>query len=246
MVALALPVGAATVSTSGVFFDTVATPGEPVANINTDTVTSPSFAAGAAFLNWGTPNTGGSKPNDQSGFVFEGVSSLPVSALSGTTSFAIGTLHHRNNEILSDGISATKLKVGVTIQNSTTIVEEVVFGFEMLETLNNPASGVCEAGGTPPLCPDRVKFANAGFSDRSIRVDGQDFFVQLVGFLTPGSDSAVATFLTNESTVNNQASLTARFTKNSPPVIPLPASLWMLLTAVGSLGVVARWKRKTT
>jgi hypothetical protein len=239
---VAFPAGAATVSTSGAFFDTVPTAGEPVTNINTNTVTSPAFASGAAFLNWGTPNTG-SAPNNQSGLVFEGVTVLDVGALSGITTFGIGTLYHRNNEILTDGISATKLRVKINIQNSTTINEEVVFGFDILETLNNPAGGVCEAGGVPPLCPDRVKFTNAGFSDRPIRVDGKDYFVQLVGFQEPGSNSAVKEFLTVENSVNNQASLTARFTPDNTQVVPVPASLWMLLTALGSLGIVARWRR---
>jgi hypothetical protein len=233
---------AATISTSATFFDTVTTPGEPIGNINNTAVTSPAFAPGAAFVNWGTLKSGGAKPNDQSGYVFEGVTGFDIGTPADNTTFTIGTFYHRNNPIYSDGIASTKLRVTVGINGTTSILQDLVFGLDHLETLNYPGSGVCEAGGTTP-CADRVKFTNDGFSDQSIRIGDQNFFVQVIGFLEPGGTTPLAQFLTNEKALN-QAHLVARFTTDTVTHAPIPAAGWMFLAALGSLGVVARRKQR--
>jgi hypothetical protein len=233
---------AATISTSAVFFDTIATPGEPLGNLNSTIVTNPTFAPGAAFLNWGTLKSGGIVPNGQSGFVYEGASALDIGVPADNTTFTIGTFYHRNNPIYSDGIATTKLKISVSIADTTSIQQDLVFGLDLLETLNYPGSGVCEAGGGMP-CADRVKFTNDGFSDRSIRIGSQDYFVQVVGFLEPGGAGPLTEFLTKEKSLN-QAHLVARFTTDTVTHAPIPAAGWMFLSALGSLAVVARRKRR--
>lgn len=196
---------------------------------------------GSNEIRWGTAAEGGSR----SGYRFTGV------AEGGTYNidqvFSAATFTHFNQPITGTALESAMLKVDfdVTIANkeSRDLVLSSVFNFDHWETPN--VAEPCADGGRNNTgvnvngCADRVAFAlNRGSSD-SVDINGVLHVLTLTGFVIAGNPATE--FWTREFS-NNTAEIRGVLTAQST-VVPVPAALPLLLTALASLGVV-RYRRR--
>jgi hypothetical protein len=230
--AVAAPAGASTidlVSVSGTWIST--NPGAPAVS-----------GVGSNVISWGTGTNG------PSNYTFNNTAT-PAGPFDPEEVFELGTFIHSNNPITGTNLATATLQVAWTVaipSGGDLVSGTSTFVFNHLETPNNPL--ICADGGLNGFgvnvngCADRVTFSSGSDLDTSVTVGGVQYFLTLAGFSVGGV--SVSEFWTVERQ-NNPAVLTASFTQRDVPgVIPLPAAGWMLLTALGGLGVAGYRRRK--
>ena len=182
---------------------------------------------GTSEIRWGNSTGAG-----QSGYNFEAAT---TPALNVTSPFYVGDFVHLNFPITGGAIDSVELDltVGGTVDGVAFSIGGTYL-FDHFETPNS--ANPCAAGGTQP-CPDLVTvLGGVTFSD-SITLEGEEVFLSLDGF-TAGTQ-----FLTKEGQAN-RAQLFASFSAQPFSVVPVPASLPLLLAGVMGLGALRLRKRK--
>lgn len=165
------------------------------------------------------------------------------------TTFDVGIFTHMNNVIYQNAyLDVARLDVtieaafdGIVRQFST------FFDISLWETPNlaNPCANGKEnfVAGTVNRngCADRARLLNNNSLTDVFTVGSLTYTFELLGFVDWGRD-----FWTVEQR-DNEAVIQARFTviedreePPTPPVVPLPAGLWALLTALGGFGLLRR------
>jgi hypothetical protein len=191
---------------------------------------------GTNEIRWGFPLS-----SSRSGYKFEGVTNGGTFDIGQV--FTAGTFTHFNQPIdfASPVLTAGTLEVNfdVSIANGTpqNLRLSSVFNFDHLETDNsdNPCvnGGANNTGINVNGCADRVRLTtNVGASDTVI-IDGVPHLLTLTGFVVDGDPAAELWTIEGR---NNTAELTGALTAQST-VVPVPAALPLLLTALAGLGV---------
>lgn len=222
--AVAAPASAATidlVSVTGTWIAT--TPGAPdVTGQGTDTIS------------WG----GGV---GKSSYNFTPVGGLP-STENENIPFTLGTFSHDNQPVFAPFLMTATLQVDWTVavpSGGAHFSRTSFFDFTHDETLNN--LDPCPYADGDPIndngCADKVTFETSPLSE-TFQIGKTIYSLTLLGFEVDGVVQDF--FLTKEQTLNT-ADLKAVFETS---VIPLPAAGWMLLTALGGLGVAGYRRRK--
>ncbi len=183
-----------------------------------------------AIVNWGTPQDGTNK----SGFEFEGTAPPAQNNIDvgSVQPFDLGKFTH-NNFVITNGDDAPgklDLVLDLTFNNVDPAIATTTFNFSFEETSNS--SPCVPAGST--ICPDVVGFTNNGLSQESVRIDDQDFFLELLGFRETPGGPLVTEFVTEEGQASS-AILQAQFTP-----VPIPSSVFLFATGLASL---IGWKR---
>lgn len=199
---------------------------------------APVAGAGTNKIEWGVPCCGNNTTNGSS-YVFDGAGA----ANNVSSPFTLGTFTHNNFTISSDSSSLLSADLTVSVSgffDAMAFALNPVFSFTHLETANGASP--CAAGGSQP-CPDLVTLVNS--QDLSQVVDlggGQLVTLTILGFDT--GSGPLSTFLTKEQFANS-ARLVAQFSAPEPPgpVVPLPASAWLMLAAFGGLAAAGRARR---
>ena len=111
----------------------------------------------------------------------------------------------------------------------------------------------CDKGGVQTLVDQKLHagtrafaegrgspFNLARFDDFTFKLNGKDYTLAFAGFQVNGD--TVSQFITQEG-ASNTAQLIGRF---SVAEVPLPAAGWLLVSALGGLGVMSRRRRHDT
>ncbi|MFA7408287.1 MAG: THxN family PEP-CTERM protein [Anaerolineaceae bacterium] len=230
-------VQASTVDLTGV----TGTWGTPTGGFNVNHINNGSVNAG---VRWGTGA-------NQSGYDFK--AAPLISNIVPDQEFTIGNFTHHNFPITAGtSITAVDLVVNYTLDFAFGSRDfSSRFSFDHWETPNEPS--ICADGGRNGAgvnvagCADRVKITTDLSSDVVTFVDEDgtehEYVLHITGFLD-GKGNPVSEFWTVEGKTNT-ASLQGVFThKANIAPIPLPAAGFLLLGAIGGLGLVARRRRK--
>jgi hypothetical protein len=223
------------ITVTGAFpIDTV-TPPPPYSYLTNDPV--PGFDPSSAFLNWALPSGGGPVPLGSSGYVFNPNSPQNnVNVVDGTV-LRLGDFTHRNNVV--DGMSIGGVDLVATVEIAGpggTDTTELTWSIAHNETPNNPSSGICDAGGSPP-CPDLVTLPTI-VADKKIQFGDLELFAVFSGF-GQSPDSLTQGFLTAEGQ-DSTAGFFVKFTST----VSEPATLPLLAAALAGLGAVALRRKR--
>lgn len=201
---------------------------------------------GSNQINWGSP---ANSANRQSGYVFDGVTSQPLTLPSGgnsTGNFALGTFTHNNFPILvgssNSSISGATLALNLNITNGSVFNQTFTFNFNHNETPNNGINGFCPS--TPGIaapCPDVVSFLNNGQSNETITINGEEYALFISGFQQNGA--LVDQFITYENQANS-AQIFGSLVKTQQAV-PEPLTMLGVGTAMGFGTLFKRKMAKT-
>lgn len=210
-------------------------------------------------INWGTPyakETVTGFEEEKSAFRFDQVSQgLTVEE---NTLFDVGVFTHLNNVIDCDEyLTEARLNLRMRVEIDGVVFDvDTSYNFGLIETANYAQP--CEDGGVNPLdasgspkssgpsasvnrygCADRVTLLKNDAASRFFTENGKTYTFDLFGF-----DGDTTMWTVEDMT--NRSFLTARFTvidENLPP-IPLPAGAWLMLAALGALGLQKRLGRR--
>lgn len=193
---------------------------------------------GTNTLSWGVPSNSG---GEQSSYVFDGVAPPVAGPFDAGVIFDLGEFTHNNYTITAAGGSITGAQLAVTVNgtlgSSQNFTLTSFFDFAHNETDNNPSGyNNCSFGGDEP-CPDIVTPTNHVFGSDTIDIGGVEYMIAVTGFDGIGSH-----FQTLEGK-SNDATLQATFTTKAS-VVPVPAGLPLLVSALGLVGFVARRRRR--
>ncbi len=207
---------------------------------------------GTDEIRWGRPYPGYN--GEKSGFRFEGDGGSGPFEVG--TVFDVGTFTHLNNVIYR----GEYLKVATLNLTLEAAFDGIVrtfttaFNISLWETDN--LADPCANGGANWVttsvnrygCADRVRLLTNSTMTDTFTVGGLTYTFDLLGFVNWGQD-----FWTVEQR-DNSAIIQARFLvvddreevvdPPNPPVVPLPAGIWIMLTALGGFGVVRRLSRR--
>lgn len=181
-------------------------------------------------IRWGIPEQ--SQPNN-SGYLFDGANeNIDDGDLLGGATFKIGTFTHENFTIQLPSITSASLNLNLNFGGQTS--QNFSYNFNHNETRNNDP---CPIGTNP--CPDIVSIPDAR-STQSVTLNGADFNLEILGFMTAPNTPIVNAFVTTEEQANS-AMLFGRLTlvpgspNPNPPPIPEPTTLLgsFLLTGLG-------------
>lgn len=209
---------------------------------------------GTETVRWGTPYAGLGGTGEQSGYNFTGSA---VGTFESGVDFDLGTFTHFN-KVINDRTSITGANLGLAVSIAIGGVSQAItaaFRFDHWETRNDGVGGGrCQDGGMLGVgvnsegCADRVRVLRNEGSVNQFAIDGVMYALEITGFLVAGQ--AFSEFWTQEQ-ANNTAVLQARFTEigGTPPdpipsPVPLPASGWLILSALAAMAFVGR-KRAT-
>jgi hypothetical protein len=177
----------------------------------------------------------------QSGYVFDGIA--PSDGFTTTDpSFVFAKATHFNGEVWTNSATLASVDFNLEIKGK---IEGQDFSLSAMfqlfhnETLN-PAP-VCALGGTQP-CGDGVGIIGGIASSLPVVVGNMSYTFVLEGLVESLNGPVVTSFFTKEFE-QNSAVLRARLDAKElppPPVVPLPAAVWMLLAGLGGLAAVAR------
>jgi hypothetical protein len=197
-----------------------------------------------ASVRWGS-NTG----SGQSGYDFESLAipQLSVTPPGGSAVTKIATFRHVNQPI-SAGTSITSAKLKFTtdvfVNGSYLNTVSFIYGFDHDETTNsaNPCkygpagqTGINENG-----CADRVR-TNFNSQSEFFTIGGENYALDVVGFLVGTPPVQVTNFLTKERAVN-EAFLLGRVVLYTNAV-PESATWAMLIAGFGLVGAASRRQR---
>ncbi|MGI1664163.1 VPLPA-CTERM sorting domain-containing protein [Palleronia sp. KMU-117] len=184
----------------------------------------------------------------QSGYVFDGIT--PADAFSTTDStFVFAKATHFNGEVWTNSATLASVDFKLDISGRITAPDSsgtkdfslsAMFRLFHNETLN-PAP-VCALGGPQP-CGDGVSIVGGIASSLPVVIGNMSYTFVLEGLVASLNGPVVTSFFTKEFEQNSamfRARLDAQELPPPPPVVPLPAAVWMLLAGVGGLVAVAR------
>lgn len=180
---------------------------------------------------WGTTEAG------QSGYDFTaesiGPSGLEVSA--NGTAFGLGTFKHLNYPVTTyfdnPFLKSIDLQITFNIEGFGYIVSTYLFAHK-----ETPNSGTCPDGSVS-TCDDIVTVTKNPSGTKSVTIDDTTYYLAIAGFQVDGE--TFTDWLTQENATNT-ATLQATLTST---VVPLPAAVWFMLTAIGGL-FGTRWLRR--
>jgi hypothetical protein len=177
----------------------------------------------AAEIRWGVTN--GSQP--QSGFDFL-TAAPPSFDVTTDEAFSLGTFTHHNNTIESGPITSVDLALNLDIGG--TGVGPFLTVFDFVET-NNGCSPQPDCANDPSTL--------SGLDTKTIfSVGDQAYALTILGFSFDDGE----TFFDFLSTPEGQQGVGQLYAKVS--AVPLPAAVWLFLSALSALGVSA-WRRRT-
>lgn len=159
---------------------------------------------------------------------------------SGTDMFSLGSFEYHNGSSYnnSHGFEGVSLSIGVTFGTMDTPISLFFdYAFSILSTPNEGASG-----------PDNSDFLFVEDVPGSqyFMVDGQRYMFEILGLSSDGGLTFPSLFEVLEpGEPGAQPALANVYARISPTVVPIPATLPLLLSAVGAVGYVSRRKRKT-
>jgi hypothetical protein len=152
------------------------------------------------------------------------------------------------------GVSGTTWNFSLSLQNNADSGGRITsWGFDTTPTASNftissPTTGWSAGGGQGPMTVDHCSFAGSqncagGGGGGLIQGPPLEFSFS---FESSEDEVTLDNFLTRWQSVgtNNQLSTVLSATPATP--IPLPAAGWLLLTAVGGMGLAARRRRKAS
>ena len=187
---------------------------------------------GSSTISWGNPVGGGGK----SSYTFDGVTPPPQGPFNVGEVFSIGEFIHNNQPITGTTLQTAELTLDwkITINNGSTLDVEgtSVYDFSHNETPNN--AGSCPPGSVS-ICDDIVTFDLNEEESDVFTFNGEQYIFTISSFLVGGSP--VMDFLTQEGKENKA------FLQGSVNVVPVPAAVWLLGSAVAGLGV-AGWRKR--
>jgi hypothetical protein len=200
----------------------------------------------AASVRWGTSTGFG-----RSGYDFEAVAipQLSVTPPGGSAVTQIATFRHVNQPInAGTSITSAKLKftTDVFVNGSFLNTVSFVYDFDHDETTNNANPCAYGPAGQTGVningCADRVQTI---FNSQSefFTIDGNDYALDVVGFLVGNPGSTVTNFLTTEQ-ATNEAFILGRVVLYSSAV-PESATWAMLIAGFGLVGAASRRQRAT-
>ena len=188
---------------------------------------------GTSTISWGNPVG----PGGQSGYTFDGVAPPPQGPFNEGQVFSIGEFIHNNQPITGTTLQTAELTLdwSITVENGAppmNIMGTSVYDFNHNETPNNPGS--CPPGSVS-VCDDIVTFVLNDEETDVFTFNGEQYIFTISSFLVDGSP--VTDFLTQEGKENTA------FLQGSVNVVPVPAAVWLLGSAVAGLGV-AGWRKR--
>jgi hypothetical protein len=241
LVIASAPANAVTVdftNITGEWFDVTLLGGPPIGLTGNGTAN--------AQVRWGTDTGFG-----RSGYDFEavGIPQLTVNPPAGSALTNIGTFRHVNQPI-SAGTSITNAKLRFTtdVFVDGSYLDTVSFIYDFVHTETPNGADPCAFGGANGQgvnlvgCADRVQTV---FNSQSefFTIDGNDYALDVVGFLVGNPGVATTSFLTQEEAVNT-AFLRGKLVLYSQAV-PEPTTWAMLIAGFGLVGGMARRQRMT-
>ena len=177
----------------------------------------------AAQIRWG--EVPGTRP--QSGFNF--LTSAPGSfGVNTDEAFSLGTFTHLNNVIDDGPISSVRLDLNLTI-GGTGVVGPFLTIFNFFESPNG-----CQP---LPTCANDLAWLSDYEASTTFFVGDDAYALTILGFSLDGGLSFID-FLTTPEDQMQSAQLYAKVS-----AVPLPAAVWMFLSALSALGLSA-WRRK--
>ena len=185
---------------------------------------------GFPTISWGTGSGGPSSYN------FTGAAPPPLTGFNVGDVFSIGTFTHDNNPISPPSLQTAELTVdwSIEINNGSTLAisGQTVYDFNHNETPNTP--GTCPDGSVS-ICDDIVTFTLNPEETDVFTYEGEQYIFTISSFLVDGSPAT--DFLTQEGKKNTAV------LQGSVNVVPVPAAVWLLGSAVAGLGA-AGWRRR--
>ncbi|MDT8424544.1 MAG: choice-of-anchor K domain-containing protein [Methyloprofundus sp.] len=173
------------------------------------------FDAGAGFVNpleWGDPS---SRRGDPSSLTYNGANPFTSNE---SDAFMLGVITYNNTAIKTgSGIASAQFKVGVEFSNPA------LGAFDFLHDLAiDNADG--NAFDTVVLSPV------TGLNSFLTELDGVNYYFELLGFML---DGVISERFTQAEGANTGAAVYARISTVNP--VSEPATLWLMLSAFGSL-----------
>lgn len=192
------------------------------------------------FRNDGTSDNpeirwGQSTGSGQSGYVFDG-RNTPISTPE-DTDFVLGDFTHNNFPINGSALASARLDITAQLKLDGNPISggPFFFSFQHNETANHRP---CNPPGAT-VCPDVVSISSVS-QGQTFKIGDKDYTLAFAGFQVNGN--TVSQFVTEEGQ-SNTAQLIGRF---SVAEVPLPAAGWLLVSALGGLGVMSRRRRHDT
>lgn len=187
-------------------------------------------AGGTADVNWGTPfNT-----IFDSLWSFDGVGSdgVPGWTAQAGDLFKVGDFIYVNGSVIDQDFKGASLAVTLFITNPLTVTQSFSFVFDVINTPNT--------SGDPVTDGDIASIANT-VTSATFTYDGLDYTLELLGFSADEGATLTTVFNSPEGSISG-AALYGRIVESN--VVPVPASLPLLLGALGGLGLVRRARRR--
>lgn len=181
-------------------------------------------------IRWGTSTGDG-----QSGYVFDG-RSTPITT-SEDTNFVLGDFTHNNFPINGSALASARLDITAQLKLDGNPISGGPFFFSFQHDETNNRRPCNPSGAT--VCPDVVSISSVS-QGQTFKIGDKDYTLAFAGFQVNGN--TVSQFVTEEGQANT-AQLIGRF---SVAQVPLPAAGWLLVSALGGLGVMSRRRGETT
>ena len=192
-------------------------------------------SGGTSTARWGTPFG----QSNRSGYDFTPTTPQPTAEFPFGSTFTLGTFTHLNFPITGTSLESIDLEItyDAMLDDGVNTASELglksLFSFTHFETPND--ANPCAAGGSEP-CPDLVTVLNNVGTNSTINLGGVAYQLFVTGFDLPSGN----TFLTEEGETNMAFLLATISDKPPVNVVPVPAALPLLASALGLIGFMSR------